>query len=269
MLLGAEKLRHRIGVDRPAEEETLCLLAAKTAQEMLLAFVLDAFGDYREAKRMRHLDDGAHDGGVAALLQDAGDERAVDLQRGERKAREVSEARVARAEVIDRDANARSGKRAHGADGVTRILHQLALGDLELEKLGRHPCRVDDRTDARGEIELPELTRGKIHRNGQGARTARLPRAEVGAGLPQHPFADLHDEAAFFQDGNEFGGRNHAARRMLPAKQRLRAARPLAFQLELRLVNEPELLALERPAQLAAEHRASLGALVDLGRIEL
>src|SRR5207253_6263056 len=135
---------------------TLCLLATEAAQEVLLAFILDAFGDDGEAQRMRHLDDGAHDGRVAALLQDARDERAVDLQRRKREAREIREARVTGAEVVDRDADAGRRERAHGADRVIGILHQLALGNLELEKLWRDGGRVDDRADARGEIELPE-----------------------------------------------------------------------------------------------------------------
>src|SRR5581483_5462045 len=101
--------------------------------------------------------------------------------------------------------------------------------------------------------ELTELARRQVHGDRQGPRAARLPGDDVGAGAAQHPFADLNDEPAFFQNRDELRGQDHAARRMLPAKQRLGAARTLGLQLELRLVGEPELLALERPAQLAAK----------------
>src|SRR5690348_7553938 len=267
--LGTEQLDHRLRRHGLAEEEPLRLLATETAQEAFLDFVLHAFGDHREAKRVRHLDNGAHDGGVAALLQDAGDERAVDLQRGEREACQAGEARVAGAEVVDRDADARLRERAHGTDGVIRILHQLALGDLELDHLRRHARRVEELADARRKVELAELPCREVHCNRQRPRAAALPLADVGARLAQHPFAHRDDEAAILEDRNELSGRDDAAGGMLPAQQRLGAAWPLALQLEFRLVEEPELAALERAMQLAAQERACARTLVDLRGVEM
>src|SRR6185295_15560765 len=88
------------------EEVALRLVAAVQAQELDLGRGLDALGDHGGAQGARHLDDGAHDRRVARLAPDAGDEGAVDLERRHRKAREVREARVAGAEVVDRDADA-------------------------------------------------------------------------------------------------------------------------------------------------------------------
>src|SRR3954454_9011601 len=70
---------------RPREEEALRLLAAERAQERGLRVELDALGNLVEAERVRHVDDGADDGGVVLVVHDVCDERAVDLERGERE----------------------------------------------------------------------------------------------------------------------------------------------------------------------------------------
>ena len=41
------------------------------------------------------------------------------------------------------------------------------------------------------------------------------------AGLLEHPAADVEDEAGLLGDGDELGGRDVAARRVMPADQRL------------------------------------------------
>src|SRR5688572_25155950 len=116
----AEELR---GGHRPTEEEALCLLAAVLPQEGGLAVGFHALGDYGEAQVVRHLDDGAHDGGVGVVAEDIGDERAVDFQRLYREAGEVREAGVSGAEVVDREANAALAQRAHDPDRVLGVLH--------------------------------------------------------------------------------------------------------------------------------------------------
>ena len=149
------------------------------------------------------------------------------------------------------------------------ILHQLALGDFQLDKLRPHARFVDDRADARREVQLPELPRREVHRHGERLGAVGFPCAQVGARLPQHPFADRNDEPAFLQDRNEVRRRDDAAARMVPAQERLGAARALALQVELRLIDEAEFAALERAAKLGPEERAGARALVDLGGKEL
>jgi hypothetical protein len=85
----------------------------------------------------------------------------------------------------------------------------------------------------------------------------------------EHPLAHLDDEAALLEHVYELRRRHRPALGMIPAQQRLAAAGPHGAQVELRLVGERELPALERPAQVRAEERARPGALVDLGREEL
>src|SRR2546429_73539 len=76
-------------LQRLREEIALRVLAAQASQIGDLLERLDAFGDDGQAQGSRHLDDGAHDGGVAILVLDARNERAVDLERRHRKAGEV------------------------------------------------------------------------------------------------------------------------------------------------------------------------------------
>src|SRR5690606_38312232 len=81
-----------------AEVEPLHLVAAALAQEALLLGRLDALGDDRDAERAAHRDDGLGDRLILEVLRNLTNERAVDLQCVDRKALELSERRVARAE---------------------------------------------------------------------------------------------------------------------------------------------------------------------------
>jgi hypothetical protein len=87
-----------------------------------------AFGDDGEAQVVGHLDDGAHDGGVGLVLERVGDDRAVDLQRGDGEAGEVGEAGVAGAEVVDGDADAVGHQGMDDAPRVLGVVHELARG---------------------------------------------------------------------------------------------------------------------------------------------
>src|ERR1051325_97925 len=73
---------------------------------------------------------------VLLVVLDVLHERAVDLQRAHRKAREVRKARIPCAEVVDGDAHARLREALQRVHGELGILHQVALGDLELDQRG-------------------------------------------------------------------------------------------------------------------------------------
>jgi hypothetical protein len=105
------------------------------------------------------------------------------------------------------------------------------------------------------EVALAELARRQVDRQ----RHRRCPRLQVGAGAPQDPLADRHDQPGLFQHRNEFDRRHDAAIAPMPAQQRLRGARQAAVQVDLGLIDERELLALEGAAQLAAELGAGRG----------
>ena len=105
---------HRLG-----EQEALQLVAAHLHQDLLLALVLDPLGDDLQAERVRELDDGVDDRpGVGAVLE-VHDEAAVDLQLLGRELAQVGQARVAGAEVVDREVRAELAEAAEGRLGAS------------------------------------------------------------------------------------------------------------------------------------------------------
>src|SRR6185295_5723002 len=91
---------------RPAEQEALAVVAPVVVQEGKLGIVLDAFGENFDPEAARQPDDGAHDRRVVVVRGDVPNERLVDLERIQRQTLEVAQARVTRAEVVDRNGNA-------------------------------------------------------------------------------------------------------------------------------------------------------------------
>jgi hypothetical protein len=77
--------------------------------------------------------------------------------------------------------------------------------------------------------------------------------SSLGAGLAQHPAAQLERETGLLSDPHELVGRYHAAAGVLPADQRLHAHHPAADQLHLRLVLHKELHPVERAAEVGLE----------------
>ncbi len=71
----------RLGLQRRREQVALRAVDAALAQAGALALVLDALGDHLDAERARERGDGVHDGEVVAVLGQAGDEGAVELDR--------------------------------------------------------------------------------------------------------------------------------------------------------------------------------------------
>src|SRR5207248_11083190 len=63
----------------------------------------------------------------------AAQEQAIDLQLVDRQLTQVGKARIAGAEVVDREAHAEAADLAQGRGVLTEVRHQHPLGDLELE----------------------------------------------------------------------------------------------------------------------------------------
>src|SRR5580704_14809266 len=87
------------------------------------------------------------------------------------------------------------------------------------------------------EIRVVDLYRRDVDRDGQGSGPGR----RLAARRPQHPFANLENDAALLRHRDEFGGWNFAPRRMLPAQQSLEADDLAVTDVLLGLVDEPQL----------------------------
>jgi hypothetical protein len=88
------------------------------------------------------------------------------------------------------------------------------------------------------------------------------PGGELRAGLPEHPRADPVDQAGVLGDRDELVGAHRAERGVVPAQQRLGADRPHRGQRHHRLEDQPQLLAVDRVAQLALQRAAAAQQLV-------
>src|SRR5207244_13247092 len=88
-----------------AEQKALALLAAFGAQAAQLGFGFDAFGGDGDAEPLAEADDGTDDRLRVAIGIDFLHEGAVDLDLVERKTAQVTQARIAGAEIVHRAAH--------------------------------------------------------------------------------------------------------------------------------------------------------------------
>ncbi len=135
-------------------------------RELLLG--LDALGDHRQAERAPHVDHRAHHDPVARAAGDVLREPPVDLDRVERQRLEIGEARIARAEIVDRDAQAARAQLGEQVGCGGEVFHQPALGHLDGEPVAQ-PRSVGERQDAAGETGLGDVGRGDVDRDAQAA----------------------------------------------------------------------------------------------------
>ena len=100
---------------RPAEEVTLRQMATQLEQPLRLLRGLDTLGDDLEPESLAEMDDAADERLALRALAQPGDEAAVDLQLMDRQRAQIREARVAGAEVVEREAHAEVGERRQRA----------------------------------------------------------------------------------------------------------------------------------------------------------
>ena len=114
------------------------------------------------------------------------------------------------------------------------------------------------------DVAVHELRRRQVDGNLQRDRPGR----RLAAGLAQDPFAHLDDQAAFFRDRDEVGGRNETAQRMHPARQRLEAGDLAGGDGVagggLRLIVERQFAVLDGDREILVQHAAVADLLVHL-----
>ena len=147
---------------------------------------------------------------------------------------------------------------------VGRMLQEQALRHLDLEALGGQPGLREHLGD--------RSCRYPAQRNCAAEKfTADRPRVEpcggILAGLAQHPFAERPDQPGLLRHGQEIARREDAFARPLPAHQRLVAAQAAGGELELRLIEDDELVALKRLPESRSSAALALHALLHL-RVE-
>ena len=229
------------------------------AQLHQLRGLLDAFCRRLDVERVGELGDRADDGARAVAGQQVLDEAAVDLELVEREALQIAERRIAGAEIVERDADAERAQRVEQPQRRLAAFEEDRFGDLDLEPVRREPAVGKREQDGFVELAAVELHRRDVDRDADMLGPARRLRA----GFAEHPGADRHDQPGILGDRDELGRRNQPARRVVPADQRLERADAIVLEVEQRLVEQFELAALEREAEVGLELAALLRALVE------
>ena len=253
------------GRQRAREEEPLGIPTSEALELARLGFAFHAFGHDAGVQGAGQRHD-ALDDGRAVGEQERAHERTVDLERVDRKSVQVAQRRVPRAEVIEVDLHAELAQAVQHVRHVARVAHQGGFGDLESQGLRPDPGVLDRLLDEPHEAVLQELPGGHVDGDvvEPGGRMAALPLHELGAGLTEHPRAELVDEPQLLRDRNEIGRRDHLAVPR-PSNQRLEPGAPGRGQQHDRLVVHLERVTPDGLPQLVLETQPVERARVHVG----
>ena len=224
-------------------------VAAIFLQQRQLGIRFHPFGHHHHFQAVRHGDDGARDGGVFGVLRQAADKTLVDLQGAHVEALQVIHRRVTGAEVVDRHLHADRPQLLHGRHGGAGVVHQGAFGQFQLQQFRIEAAVVQRRQHDLAEVLVLELFGRQVHRHADGVAGAALPRPGLVAGGAQHPFADRHDQACVLGQRNELVGRDQTALGMAPAHQGFDGDDVAAAHVDLRLIQQIQLLVFQGAAQ--------------------
>jgi len=186
-----------------------------------LLVVFDAFGDDAEAEAVGDGDDGVDYGVGSAGVTDAIDKAAVDLEALDGELIELAEGRVAGAEVVDGKGDAEPGEQVDLTGGLGEVTHHCGLGDLHAEEMRIDVVCGEGFEDVGGEVWTGDLERRDVDVNAYGWEALLSPASGLCAKLVEDPVAEGDDEAAFFGDCDERGGRDETALGMAKADQGL------------------------------------------------
>ncbi|MDZ7733684.1 MAG: carotenoid oxygenase family protein [Acidimicrobiia bacterium] len=152
--VGAEELGDGLAVEGAREMKPLGQVTAHLPQRGELRIGFDALGHRLEPEGVREVHDRRDDRGVTVVVAEAPHERPVDLQHVHRELAEIAQRRVARPEVVDDEVDAQVPQSSQCLVGHLDVVHQHALGDLQLHPVGAgcrsrrgsraHPRRARD-----------------------------------------------------------------------------------------------------------------------------
>ena len=164
-------------------------------------------------------DGGGADGDVVGVALDVADEGLVELQGVDGQQLEIAERRIARAEIVDRQAHAEIAQGFELADAGVGVVHGRRFGDFKFEVGARQTVFFQRLRNLRQQDGGVQLMRRQIHGHGHLRDPGVAPCAELAAGLVQHPSAQRQDHSRFLGNGNEQCRRHQPVARMAPAHQ--------------------------------------------------
>jgi hypothetical protein len=188
----------------------------------------------------------------SGVVADPLDEGPIDLERVHGEPLEVAEGGVAGAEVVHGELDPELSERVQLGQRRGRVLHDHALGDLELQAGRVEPALAQGLGDLVDQVGPMQLARGEIHADDERrlARMLPLPGPRAAARLREHPLADGHDQPGLLGQTNEVLGGQQPSVAMLPADERLDLGDPPGLEDHHRLVVDPELLPRHRAPEI-------------------
>ena len=210
---------------------------------------------------MGQRDDRPQDDRSGTVLLARLQERAVDLDGVERELVEVGKRRVAGAEVVERQADARFGKLPQHRSRLFRVLHDKRFGDLEPQRALRDDGAAEVEAHLLDQLRPEQLPARDVdaheHRRIR-PRQLPLPARHLAHGARQDVGPELDDEVRLRGHGDELGGIEGPKGGRLPTQQGLEASQRFRRQIVDRLVEESELLLLDGAPQVALERGAAV-----------
>src|SRR5271166_6465986 len=169
--------------NRRAEQEALHLSdRSEGLDDPHLSFRLDALDKHGHAELAAHRRDALHEDRGALLDAETDGEGPIDLDAVEREAEEIAQARIAGAEVVERNAHAVGPNGLKSAAHIAAIVKQRRLGDLEVQSSRGKIRGAKSVADRLHDVSVADLRRGQVDRNADVLR----PRGASGAGAAQH-----------------------------------------------------------------------------------
>src|SRR5262245_18525982 len=268
------RARHRLpqdalfefrGRQRRRKIEALALLAAHPAPQIAAGGVLDAFGDDGKAQKIGERDGADDDRRVVRARPQLVHEGLVDLEPVDRKLFQIGQAGIAGAEIVERDLHA---ELLHPPERLQRplvVLEQNVFGDFQLKQMGRE-LRVLENAFHRARKIAGLNERGRdVDAEADGLPVA-LPLPTLAAGGFHDPERRARRDRGNIDERHEVGRRQQTAGWMAPANQRLGAQELAVAEANLRLIEQLELVALERMAELCLQRQSCLDLIPDLAR---
>src|SRR4051812_28402432 len=173
--------------------------AALLAESRNLLRRLDSLCAGRDTEALPEAEHGADDRRrIRALLQLL-HEGPIDLDLVEREAAEIAERRIAGPEIIHGNAQSQPSQIVQSAEISLDVAQEEGLGDLDLKAARGKAGFPQHSRDPLRQIMVPELGRRDVDRDVDVVG----PLLGVPTGLPEHPFAELNDDAGLFREGNK------------------------------------------------------------------
>ena len=138
-------------------------------------------------------------------------------------------------------------------ESLDRLCRRGGLGDLDLEPVRGQAALEEHGLDPVHQVGPSQLAARYVDGHEEIGMAGLAPGCRLGARGPQHPGVDGADRPDLLGERDEAVGRYQAAGRMLPAHQRLGADDGSALHGDERLVEDAQLAALHRVAQVLVQ----------------